>query len=458
MAVLFGIPQCAGGSGEELAQSIVDAAEPFVKPSQVLDLGYIVWFQCFSCQVPAFTGDGVYFHCKVPDKLEEKMQKKLFRSHDFMHRGALVDKELRSGKRTWSEKFKWLVDMTINIGKLVTLTAWGKTWADFVKVCEQLRDDPDSEEFSMLRPSSFSETKMADHAHDVYHKARHNYRALVLLCEELKMAGVGGSADQKKKAQNADQIQGDMFNWSFALSLSMVTDVYKLYRLVSCCLQKIDVLPHEKYDSFKEFVGVLLKMKETVKVSDCPCNEVDMEEKDWQQLIEKDKNFCLWPRFHRDVKIGVKSGKFQGQEMGMVRAEERLTRRAADVNFQWLNVDIGGVVSKVEERAVNLVDFVGKGLEKKVYTEKEVEEVEHTRILLDLRGQALKVRDIGHVTASGFLQFKQWYAAASFFEPDLHLRLHPDELRLQFGTLNQVTFRHWYLDEKNHRDNLTGPG
>ena len=129
--------------------------------------------------------------------------------------------------------------------------------------------------------------------------------------------------------------------------------------------------------------------------------------------------------------------------MGMVRAEERMTRRAADISFQWLDVDIDGVVAKVEKRAVDLVSFVGKGLEKKVYTEAEVEEVEHTRKLLDLRSQALKVRELGQVAASGLLHFKQWDAAVSFFEPDLHLRLHPDELRLQFGTLNRVIFRHW---------------
>ena len=375
--------------------------------------------------------------------MEEKLERSLFRSHDFMHRGNLVDKELRSGKRKWSPKFEWLVDQTIDVGKLVILTAWGKTWADFVRICEQLRDDPDSETFTMLRPSSFSETKMADRAHDVYEKARHNFRALVLLCEELKQAGRGGSTDQKRKAEHADQVQGKMFNWLFALSLSVVTDVYKLYRLVTCCLQKIDVLPHEKYDSFKQFVGVLLKMESTVSVSDCPCNEVDLEEREWKQLIEKDRNFCLWPRFHRDVKTGKKTGKYQGQEMGMVRAEERLTRRAAGVNSQWLHVDIDGVVAKVEERAVDLVSFVGKGLEKKVYTEAEIEEVEHTRKLLDLRSQALKVRDLGQVTASGLLHFKPWQAAVSFFEPDLHLRLHPDELRLQFGTLNQVILRHW---------------
>ena len=102
------------------------------------------------------------------------------------------------------------------------------------------------------------------------------------MCEELKQAGRGGSTDQKRKAEHADQVQGKMFNWLFALSLSVVTDVYKLYRLVTCCLQKIDVLPHEKYDSFKQFVGVLLKMESTVSVSDCPCNEVDLEEREWK--------------------------------------------------------------------------------------------------------------------------------------------------------------------------------
>jgi hypothetical protein len=37
--------------------------------------------------------------------------------------------------------------------------------------------------------------------------------------------------------ENADDIQGKILNWMFVLSLSMVTDVYKVYRKISCILQ-----------------------------------------------------------------------------------------------------------------------------------------------------------------------------------------------------------------------------
>ena len=126
----------------------------------------------------------------------------------------------------------------------------------------------------------------------------------------------------------------------------------------------------------------------------------------------------------------------------MLRSEARLTRREADVNTQWLEVDVDGVVGKVEGRGVDLASFLQKGLREKVYTQADVEEVENTRKLLDLRSQALRVQELGQLTASGLLYFRPWQAACNFFEPGLHLRLDPVDLRLQFGTFNQVIYRH----------------
>ena len=79
--------------------------------------------------------------------------------------------------------------------------------------------------------------------------------------------------------------------------------------------------------------------------------------------------------------------------MGMVRTEEYRTRAGDKVNKEWLQVDLLGVVEKVEKRAEELVEFLQKGLREKVYTDKDVEVVENSRILLDARSQSEKVGD-----------------------------------------------------------------
>ena len=151
---------------------------------------------CFY-QVVAFSGDGVYDHCKVTEKLEQKLERKLIFTWDPMHKAALTDTALRSGKKEWSKRFQWLVELTEVIGKGVTYVAWGKSWKEFFDVCQKLQEDPE-ETFKMSRPAKFSETKFADHAHEVYTKFRNNFKALIIVLEKAK-EGSSGSSDEKKK-------------------------------------------------------------------------------------------------------------------------------------------------------------------------------------------------------------------------------------------------------------------
>ena len=389
-------------------------------------------------QICGMTGDGVYFHTKVPEKLELALKKKVFTNYDPAHKVALVDVELRSGKRKWSVNFKWLIEQTIVVGKGVALVAWGKVWSLFVEICLELQEDPDCVFTKMLRPTRFNEIKFAHHAHEVYEKCRHNFNPMVRLLETLKEAGLGGSADQKKKAQDADEIQGKILNWMFCLSLSMIIDVYKVSGQVSCCVQKIDVLPHEKFDSFQQLLDTYKSMASRVSVESCPCNQLNLDEEGWQKLLQEDSKICAWPTFHRDVSTALKLGTYQGVNLGMVRPEERHTRRGADVNNEWLQVDIGEVVNRVEKRAVELVNFVEEMMKEKVYSKSDIEAVQHTRTLLDIRVIAEKARDQGVVTASGLLHFRPFQKAALFFEPNLEDRLDQEDFRLQWGVFNQV--------------------
>ena len=187
--------------------------------------------------------------------------------------------------------------MTLVISKGVNFVAWGKSWAEFFQVCEQLKKEPDSV-FKMKRPSGFSETKFANHAHNVYEKFRNNFRALNVVLEQSKECRY--SADEKKKAENADEIQGKTWNWLFATSLSMVTNVYKVYASISLILQKVDILPHQKYDIFKDLLSKFAKMLDNVSYNECLNMVLDLTDK---RLREVQKEVCYWPRFHEDINM-----------------------------------------------------------------------------------------------------------------------------------------------------------
>ena len=192
VALLLGIPKCAGGSGNDLCNNILEAVDPFISAQQVC----------------GFTGDGVYKHCDVTSKLEEKLGHTLEYTWDYMHKAALVDTSLRSGNKTWSKKFEWLVSLTTVIGSGVRFTAWGVEWKNFFDICKQLEESDSEDVFKMKRPAKFSETKFADHSHEVYDKFRNNYKAFILTLEQAINHGTNGSSDQKKKKDTAAEIKG----------------------------------------------------------------------------------------------------------------------------------------------------------------------------------------------------------------------------------------------------------
>ena len=120
------------------------------------------------------------------------------------------------------------MEMTTVIGSGVSIVAWGKSWATFFLICKELENESDSA-LKMKHPDKFSQTKFADHAHKVYDKFRNNIKPFIVTMEQAKEEGRVGSTDAKKKAEKAEEVQGKVFNWMFCLSLSMVTDVYKVY-------------------------------------------------------------------------------------------------------------------------------------------------------------------------------------------------------------------------------------
>ena len=72
--------------------------------------------------------------------------------------------------------------------------------------------------------------------------------------QKLVEMGIDGTAKQKERAKDAENLQGKIFNTRFTLRLSFLTDVYNTYGFGVNCLQVVNSLPFDKLDVFNKGV------------------------------------------------------------------------------------------------------------------------------------------------------------------------------------------------------------
>ena len=70
------------------------------------------------------------------------------------------------------------------------------------------------------------------------------------------------------------------------MNLSGLTDVYGEFGSFVNIIQKVDILPHERYNGAIKILAKMVKMKNQLS-----CHEKCMENKS-----------CLWPNYHEDKK------------------------------------------------------------------------------------------------------------------------------------------------------------
>ena len=224
------------------------------------------------------------------------------------------------------------------------------------------------------------------------------------------------------------EIKKRIHNWYFVLSLSMVTDVYKVYRKISCILQRINILPHEKYDSFVSYLSTYKEMMDTCDYLDCPCTMFTNpdtfqleEQEEWKGVVFE---VCKWPRLHQAAAVALGKGTYMDVNIGMVKPTEWRTRAGQPANKQWLDMNV-------------MVKFLYEGLKEKVYEKEEVTYIENCRRILYLRSHVKKNKEHGAVKISG-LQLRTFREVALYFEPDIDTRVDADELRVQWRLYNSV--------------------
>ena len=87
--VFLGAPVCSRGDGDYLTKNIAGVADQFLQASQIA----------------SFTGDGVYQHCKVGEKLNDHYKINCHYTWDQMHLAATVGSALQNPKRYHAPEF-----------------------------------------------------------------------------------------------------------------------------------------------------------------------------------------------------------------------------------------------------------------------------------------------------------------------------------------------------------------
>ena len=187
---------------------------------------------------------------------------------------------------------------------------------------------------------------------------RENYPVLVACLEEVKDLFFNGRSDEKKKADNAEYILNLIYNVKFTLSLAVLCDIYDIYSKISVLLQKVSILPHCRYDQFKELLDNCSDMLQHVDIKLCPCStfrnilsgdySIEENQKEEAALV------CSWPFFHNDIATLKETGKvvhvIQGQLVSDPLRDTRIGRKQREA-ASLLNED--SIIKAVEKQATD---------------------------------------------------------------------------------------------------------
>ena len=189
---------------------------------------------------------------------------------------------------------------------------------------------------------------------------------------------------------------------SFVLGLSGTSDVYENFGHIANLCQKVDILPHERYDSVMRGVDHFAHMLSAVSHSQC--QEVIMELKSSGKMDESTSVVCLWPRYHACLEELGSNDAFKGV---VIKAEHetksfntRLAKRSNDIVLATKADEI------VKTNLVCLVTRLELDLRKDTFEKETVDVIELIRNVTDIKALSVEVRAKGYIHTAHMLGFK----------------------------------------------------
>ena len=261
-----------------------------------------------------------------------------------------------------------------------------------------------------------------------------------------------------------------------------LADSYSHFSKTVNILQKINMLPHVKFDAFEDCRHEFEEMSVSVELNNCKAcaslptagtasevledgknssGESDIEELDEnsnqevdgegsqdgrEQLVvvgqdgdqktqdqaKPDPPKCKWPLLHKHMLEYNTEGTFRKVQMGSLAADPLRpgNRSAIQEERQIKLLGVEGIIKKVLKRCKSVSDYLHRGMYK-VYNDEDRKVVKAIRVVLDLekRIQELKNDHFAYLSSKNTAMFLE---AARKIDPDLDSKYEADELRLQY--------------------------
>ena len=123
---------------------------------------------------------------------------------------------------------------------------------------------------------------------------RKDYCAIVQCIENTKTEMRKGNSKERQKAADAEKLMNSICNVKFVLTLSGIIDIYDKYGELINIVQKVNSLPHERFDAFIHVCDEMKKMSEKINHEEC------------------DVKACSWATYHSDIKKLDDAGEYMG--------------------------------------------------------------------------------------------------------------------------------------------------
>ena len=212
--------------------------------------------------------------------------------------------------------------------------------------------------------------------------------------------------------------------------------MYDIYSEIAVLLQKVSILPHCRYDQFKELLNDYSDMLQHVDIKLCPCSTFRNISSGDYSIEENQKEdaalVCSWPFFHNDIATLKETGKvvhvIQGQLVSDPLKDTRIGRKQREA-ASLLNED--SIIKAVEKRATDLVTHLSSRLEGKVYRDQDIKVIKNTRVLLSARSLMLSVKARGAATISN-LTWEKFLISSVEVDSTLLQRVSEEELKAQY--------------------------
>ena len=376
--IYIGHPIIKCHTGPDVVASITNVTDKWITPQQFV----------------SGSMDGQYFNLNVPSLLNDHYGLNDNQAHytwDPVHRAGLQDKAVRK-----LDVHSSVVDVTSRIGDVFKYFNWGKNY-------ELLADIALAQNCKLQDPLFASETRFANYASRLYTHMENDLGSCIAAFEEVKLCKRDGNSDDRKKAQEAEQLQHSIQNKKFAMHLSGLCDVYKKFGELVTCLQKINILPWERLVVYNKTINHMEKMIANLKEGThetCPtkCEKENCPE-DCSKKCKDPKYHCLWPTLHTRTPF-IEKGSWNDPEkegnliiindkdvekIHQTRLEVLLRKEKANEN----------PIKKAKENILTFYEDLVQKLKTNVFDEDDHKVIKDTETLTDLKSVALEVNSRG---------------------------------------------------------------